>query len=52
VNIREPEPLPHKIFSREFIYLKVNTKEINIPGMGGDGIKENDGGDDFNYYIL
>jgi hypothetical protein len=30
------------------MYVTVET----VPGMGGEGIKENDGGGEFNYNIL
>jgi hypothetical protein len=30
---------------------KMRTVET-IPGIGGEGIKENDGGGEFKYYIL
>jgi hypothetical protein len=33
-----------------YVNVKMSPVEI-IPGMGGEGIKENDGGGEFNYDI-
>jgi hypothetical protein len=35
------------------MYEKGKTRPVEtVPGIGGGGIKENDGGDEFNYDIL